>query len=58
MFREQVILILCSNVEPKDSISYKTVCAPSEDSDQPAHVQRLIIFFAIRLKTLSILDYP
>ena len=30
------------NYKPGNSVSYKTACAPSEDSDQPAHVHQLI----------------
>ena len=49
-------------IGPEKSISYKTACASSEDSDQPAHLCRLIsVFavslFAVSLKTLWILDY-
>ena len=40
--------------EPDHSFSYKIACAPSEDSDQPAHPRRLIWVFAV-LKTLG---YP
>ena len=29
-------------LEPGHSISYKIACAPSEDSDQPAHLRSLI----------------
>ena len=31
--------------EPGHSISYNIACAPSEDSDQPAHPRRLIRVF-------------
>ena len=33
--------------EPGHSISYNIVCAPSEDSDQPAPMRRLIWVFAV-----------
>ena len=36
----------------------KIACAPSEDSDQPAHPRSLIRVLAVRLKTLWILGYP
>ena len=32
--------------EPGHSIYYRIACAPSEDSDQPAHLRRLIRVFA------------
>ena len=32
--------------EPGDRISYKIVCAPSDDSDQPVHSRSLIRVFA------------
>ena len=37
------------------SNSYKTTCAPREDSDQPAHRRRLIRVYCVRMKTLWIL---
>ena len=33
-------------------------CAPSEDSDQPGHLPRLIRVFAVRMKKPWILSYP
>ena len=41
--------------KPGHSISYKIACAPSEHSDHP---RRLIRVIAVRLKTLWILGYP
>ena len=35
-------------------ISYLTACAPSKESDQPAHLRSLIRIFAVRLKMLWI----
>ena len=32
--------------DPGESVSYNFTCAPSEDSDQPAHPHRLIRIFA------------
>ena len=37
---------------PGHSISYKMACVPSEDSDQPAQMRRLIRVFAAHLKML------
>ena len=39
------LLYIYSN-KPGHNISYKLTCAPSEDSDQPAHPRSLIIVFA------------
>ena len=44
--------------EQGDSISFENACAPSEDSDQPAHPRSLIRVFAARLKTLWLFGYP
>ena len=45
-----IIYIFCfsgwGSSEPGHSISYKIACAPSEDSDQPAHTRSLIRVFA------------
>ena len=43
---------------PVHSSSYEIVCAPIEDSDQPAHPRSLIRVFAVRLKSLRIIGYP
>ena len=43
--------------EPGHSFICKIACASSEDSDQPAHLHRLIRVFAVRLKTLWNLGY-
>ena len=45
------------NNEPGHSIPYKNACAPSEVSDKPAQMRRLIRVFAVRLKILRILSY-
>ena len=37
MARPTVYLMLEINIEPGYSISYKIICVPREDSDQPAH---------------------
>ena len=36
----------------------KMVCAPSEDSDQPGHLPRLIRVFAVHMKKAWVLSYP
>ena len=36
----------------------QSVCAPSEDSDQPRHPSRLIRVFAVRMKKDWVLSYP
>ena len=38
--------------KPGRSISYKTTCATSEESDQLAHMRSLITGNAVRMKTL------
>ena len=44
--------------EPGHSIFYNILCALSDDSDQPAHMRRLIRVFAVRLTRLWVLGYP
>ena len=43
--------------ELRNSISYKIVCVPSRDSDQPAHLPSLISLL-VCLERLWILAYP
>ena len=38
--------------------TYKMVCAPSEDSDQPGYQPSLIRVFAVRMKTAAARSYP
>ena len=43
--------------EPGHSMSYKITCSISGDSDQAAHLRRLIRVFTVRLKTVWTLGY-
>ena len=45
------------NEPPRDKTN-KTACPPSEDSDQPGHLPRLIRVFAVRMKKPWGLSYP
>ena len=40
---------------PQYDKTHKITCAPSEDSDQPAHVRSLIRCFAVRLENAQVL---
>ena len=44
--------------EPAHCIFYKLASAPSEESDQPARMHKLIRVFDVRLKMLRALGYP
>ena len=44
--------------EPPHDKTNKMACAPSEDSDQPGHLPRLIRVFAVRMKKTWVLSYP
>ena len=46
-----------ANKPPHDK-THKMACAPSEDSDQPAHPPSLIRVFAVRMKKAWVLNYP
>ena len=43
--------------EPPHDKTNKMACAPSEDSDQPAHPPSLITVFSIRMKKTLVLNY-
>ena len=44
--------------EPESNIINKMTSVPSNDSDQPGHLPRLIIVLAVRMKMHWILSYP
>ena len=44
-------------IEPRHDKTHKTMCAPSEDSDQPGHPPSLIRVSAARLKQNWVLSY-
>ena len=44
--------------EPKHSNYYSLTCAPSEDSDKPAHPHSLIRVFAGGIELSSVISYP
>ena len=45
-------------VEPPHDKTTNMVCAPSEDSDQPGRMPRLIKVFSVRMKKAWFLSYP
>ena len=45
-------------IEPAHDKHYNKTCATSEDSDQPAHLRRLIRVFADRMYLLQSPGYP
>ena len=44
--------------EPSHDKTNKIICAPSEDSDQPRHLPRLIRVFAVHMNKAWVLSYP
>ena len=53
-----ILLSTTSAFEPPHDITYKMICAPSEDSAQPGHPPSLIRIFAVRMKKAWALSYP
>ena len=49
---------IVSTYEPQREKTYPLTCAPTEDSNQPAHPRSLIRAFVVRMKKLCILGYP
>ena len=62
VFTDEEFSLICednNNFEPGNNTFYKFACAPSEYSDQPVHLRRLIRVYTVRLKRFgSLVWYP
>ena len=58
VYMQSSVLCKLKNIRPQCEKTCLLTCAPSEDSNQPAHSRSLIRVFVVRVKKLCILGYP